>query len=198
MSSRKIVHLGLSLLGVLLCSVSANAQAGEPNSSFATLDYSAIKRDLAVFQGVVDTTVKQTVPGFLPLLGSTKGVYLPEYGVVFGLEVNLYRIRQLSPFDLRPHSQQELEEAYTLAVKRLDSIKENLIKVMGEHGSALGPLKLQDYLTVVVYLLPVETGTGRSLPSQMVMRAKRAVINDYRENKLSFSEFARKVELALF
>jgi hypothetical protein len=198
MTSRKFSHLGLSLLGLLLYSMSANAQAGESNSSLATLDYPAIKRDLAVFQGVVDTTVKQTVPGFLPVLGSTKGVYLPEYGAVFGLEVNLYRIRQLSPFDLRPLSQQELEEAYTLAMKRLDSVKGNLIKVMGEHGSALGPLKPPDYLTVVVYIFPVETGTAHSLPSQLVLRAKRSMINDYRENKLSFPDFAKKVEVALF
>ena len=194
MSINNRVHgclVGFLLLGL---SVSATAQAGDPSSPLAGLDYSSVKRDLAVFQGVVDTTVKQSVSGLLPVLGTTKGVYLPEYGAIFGIEVNLYRIRQLSPFDLRPHTPQELEEAYAQTIKRLDSVKESLIKAMGEHGSAMEQLKPQDYLTVVVYLLPVETGLTRPLPSQLVLRAKRTLIGDYRENKLSFAEFAKKVE----
>ncbi len=174
------------------------AQGNEPPSSIEGMDFAAIKRDLAVFQGVVDTTVKQTVQGFMPLLGSTRGVLLPEYGVVFSLEVNLYQIRFLSPFNMRPHSQQELDDAYQQLLARLESIKQNLVKVIGEHGSALGQLKPQDYLTIVVYLLPIDVGPNRSIPTQVIMRVKRSFVNDYRESRLTFSGFSKKMETVQF
>src|SRR5437867_718220 len=105
--------LGVVFLLICCLSVSAASQArgAEPASVHEALDYSAIKKDLAVFQGVVDTTVRQNLQGPFPILGSTKGTYLPEYGAVFNLEVNLYQIRVISPFDLRPHTDKELNDA---------------------------------------------------------------------------------------
>jgi len=162
------------------------------------LDYNAIKKDLAVFQGVIDTTVKQIIQGPFSILGSTKGTYLPEYGAVFNLEVNLYQIRQLSPFDFRPHTEKELNDAHDLMMKRIEILKEGLVKAMGEHGSSLGQLKPNDYLTVVVHLFSVEAEAKRPAPSQMILRVKKSFITDYRENKLPPGDLAKKVELVQF
>ncbi|HVN79321.1 MAG TPA: hypothetical protein VMW38_10020 [Terriglobia bacterium] len=195
--TKSIEKLSLISCGLLLA-VATCAGGMDAQISINSLDYSMVKRDLAVFQGVIDTTVKQSVQSIMPLTGSTRGVCLPEYGAVFSLEVNLYQIRPLSPFNMRPHSQQELDSAYQQLVARLESIKQNFIKVMGEHGSALSELKPQDYLTVVINLLPIDPGPGRSIPTQVVMRVKRSNIDDYRENKITFSEFSKKVEVAQF
>ena len=192
MERMSLVSCGL-LFAVTTCTRGMDAQI-----SINSLDYSTVKRDLAVFQGVVDTTVKQSVQSIMPLTSSTRGVCLPEYGAVFSLEVNLYQIRPLSPFNMRPHSQQELDSAYQQLLARLESIKQNFIKVMGEHGAALGELKSQDFLTIVINLLPIDAGPGRSIPTQVIMRVKRSSINDYRENKITFSDFSKKVEVAQF
>src|SRR2546428_518394 len=138
--------LGVVLLLICCLSVSAASQArgAEPASVHEALDYSVIKKDLAVFQGVVDTTVRQNFQGPFPILGSTTGTYLLEYGAVFNLEVNLYQIRVISPFDLMPHTEKELNDAYNSMMKRIETLKGNLIKVMGEHGPSLEQFKPDD------------------------------------------------------
>jgi hypothetical protein len=69
---------------------------------------------------------------------------------------------------------------------------------MGEHGAALSELKPQDFLTIVINVLPFDAGPGRSVPTQVVMRVKRSSIDEYRENKITFTEFSKKVELVQF
>jgi hypothetical protein len=195
---RKEAGLVILLLWSLFASTASRGQGSEPVSFNGALDYTAIKKDLAVFQGVIDTTVKQIIQGPFAILGSTKGTYLPEYGAVFNLEVNLYQIRQLSPFDFRPHTEKELNDAYNLMMKRIEDLKERLVKAMGEHGSSLEQLKPNDYLTVVVHLFSAETEAKRPAPSQMILRVKKSFITDYRENRLPLGDLAKKVELVQF
>jgi len=192
--------LGPVLLLICTLSVSGTSQVrgAETASVSGTFDYSGIKKELVVFQGVVDTTVRQLFQGPFPILGSTKGTYLPEYGAVFNLEVNLYQIRHISPFDLRPHTDRELNEAYNAMLKRVDTLKGTLIKVMGEHGPSLQQVKAEDNFTLVVHLFNVEDEARRPCPSQIILKAKKSVLSDYRENKLSLAELAKKVEIVQF
>jgi hypothetical protein len=198
LSISKEAGLAFLLLWSLLASTALLGQGSEPVPFNGALDYNAIKKDLAVFQGVIDTTVKQIIQGPFSILGSTKGTYLPEYGAVFNLEVNLYQIRQLSPFDFRPHTKKELDDAHDLMMKRIVTLKEGLVKAMGEYGSSLEQLKPNDYLTVVVHLFSGEAEAKRSAPSQMILRVKKSFITDYRENKLPPGDLAKKVELVQF
>jgi hypothetical protein len=183
---------------VLSVSGAAQVRGAEPASIPASFDYSGIKKELVVFQGVVDTTVRQLFQGPFPILGSTKGTYLPEYGVVFNLEVNLYQIRHLSPFDLRPHTEQELKEAYSAMLKRIETLKGSLIKVMGDHGSALQQVKPDDNFALVVHLFNVEDEAKRPTPSQLILKTKKSVLNDYRESRLSLADLVKKVEVVQF
>jgi hypothetical protein len=183
---------------ILSVSGAAQVRGAEPASIPASFDYSGIKKELVVFQGVVDTTVRQLFQGPFPILGSTKGTYLPEYGVVFNLEVNLYQIRHLSPFDLRPHTEQELKEAYSAMLKRIETLKGSLIKVMGDHGSALQQVKPEDNFALVVHLFNVEDEARRPTPSQLILKTKKSVLNDYRESRLSLADLVKKVEVVQF
>jgi hypothetical protein len=192
--------LGPALL--VICALSGSGipqvRGAETTSVSGSFDYSGIKKELVVFQGVVDTTVRQLFKGPFPILGSTKGTYLPEYGAIFDLEVNLYQIRHLSPFDLRPHTNQELNEAYDAMLKRVDTLKGALIKVMGEHGPSLQQVRADDNFTVVVHIFNVEDESKRSCPSQIILKAKKSALSDYRENKLSLAELSKKIDIVQF
>ena len=172
----------------ILCITSpqTGSAQGSNAATDAQVNYASVKRELEVFQGVIDTTVKQTISGTFTILSSAKGLYLPEYGAVFSFEVNLYQIRHLSPFDLRPHTPKELEDAYAQMLSRIETLKSNLIRAMGEHGAALGTLRPEDHLTVVMYLLQVDLGANRSIPSQIQLKMTRSLVGEYRENKLPF------------
>jgi hypothetical protein len=162
------------------------------------VDYPAMKKDLAVLEGVIDTTIKQNITGNFPILSATKGTYLPEYGAVFSVEVNLFQIRQISPFSPQPHTQKELDEAYSLMVKRVATLKEVLVKAIGDYGSSLQQLNPDQYLTVVMHLFNVEQEIKQPVPTQIIFKVKRSLISQYRENRLPMADFIRQMEITQF
>ena len=195
--------LQFSLL--ILCSAlisPTQAQSVASEAPQGALDFAHIRRDMAVFQGVLDTTLKQSLPGPFQILGSSKGTYLPDYGVVFSLEANVYQIRRLSPFDMRPHTQKELSDAYDQMMTRIELVKELIIRAMAEHGATLRQLGPEENLTVITHLFTGGFNGGsdpkREFPSQLVFIVKESVINEYREAKINQDQFAKNVKLLQF
>lgn len=178
------------------------AQNVAPASSQETLDFAHIRRDLAVFQGVLDTTLKQSLPGPFQILGSSRGTYLPDYGAVFSLEVNVYQIRRLSPFDMRPHTEKELKDAHDQMMTRIELVKELIVRAMAEHGSTLRQLGPDENLTVIAHLFTGgfngDSDPKREFPSQLVFSVKETVINEYREAKTNLDQFTKSVKLLQF
>jgi hypothetical protein len=190
---------------LILCSAltsSIQAQSVASEAPQGTLDFAHIRRDLAVFQGVLDTTLKQSLPGPFQILGSSKGTYLPDYGVVFSLEANVYQIRHLSPFDMRPHTQKELSDAYNQMMTRIELVKELIIRAIAEHGSTLRQLGPEENLTVITHLFTGGFNGGsdskREFPSQLVFSVKESVLNEYREAKINLDQFSKSVKLLQF
>ena len=164
----------------------------------AGVDYAAVKKEIAVFEGIIDTTIKQLVEGSFPLLSSTKGTFLADYGVLFSLEANLFQIRQISPFSPQPHSQKELDEAYALMIKRLALVKGAVIRAIGEYGASLQQLKPDQNLIVAMHLFNVDSQMKQPVPSQVIFKVRRSVINQYRENRLPLAEFTKQMEIVQF
>ena len=92
--------LSVAMLGVL----SALGLCASAWGQMPTPDYSALLRQMRILQAVIDETMAQTFALPFGLLQKTQGTYLPDFGVVFSLEVNLYPVRVPSPFDPRPLS----------------------------------------------------------------------------------------------
>jgi hypothetical protein len=198
---KPILQLSLLILcPALILPIQAQSVASEAPQG--TLDFAHIRRDLAVFQGVLDTTLKQSLPGPFQILGSSKGTYLPDYGVVFSLEANVYQLRHLSPFDMRPHTQKELSDAYDQMMTRIELVKELIIRAIAEHGATLRQLGPEENLTVITHLFTGGFNAGsdpkREFPSQLVFSVKESVINEYREAKINLDQFAKSVKLLQF
>ncbi len=187
-----------TLLGMNLFLIAVWSSFLWAQNTAAQVDYPSMKKDLAVFEGVIDTTIKQNISGNFPILSSTKGTYLPEYGAVFSVEVNLFQIRQIFPFSPAPHTQKELDEAYSLMVKRLGTLKEVLVKAIGEHGTSLQQLKPEQNLTVVMHLFNVEQQIKQPVPTQVIFKVRRSLISQYRENRMPLAEFSRQMEIIQF
>jgi hypothetical protein len=195
------VPIGLLIFCSALVLVT-HAQSDAPASSQETLDFAHIKRDLAVFQGVLDTTLKQSLPGPFQILGSSRGTYLPDYGAVFSLEANVYQIRRLSPFDMRPHTEKELKDAHDQMTTRIELVKELIVRAMAEHGSTFRQLGPDENLTVIAHLFTGgfdrDIDAKRKYPSQLVFSVKESVINEYREARTNLDQFTKSVKLLQF
>ncbi len=162
------------------------------------IDFAVVKKDLAIFQGVLDTTLRQSLPGPFPILGGIRGTYLPGYGEVFTLEVNVYQIRRITPFDLKPHTEKELDDAYKQMIGRIETVKSLLLKAIGEYGSTLQQLGPEDTLTVVAHLFAGTREPREGFPSQVTFSVNKSVVRDYREAKIKFDDFVKQVRVLQF
>jgi hypothetical protein len=193
MHTQKRIVAWITLILVLALGNLLRAQGADTPSANTGLDLAGLKKELAVFQGVIDTTIKENLQGPFPVLGSTRGTYLPDYGAVFNLEVNAYLIRQPSPFDMKPHSQKELDDAYEKMMSRIQNVKGLIIKAIAEHGNSINQLKPGENLTVVVYLFSARGDERRPSPSQIVLNVKRYVLQQYQERKISMEDLKQNI-----
>jgi hypothetical protein len=197
----KIMKTILQFSFLILCSALISpiqAQSVASEAPDGTLDFAHIKRDLAVFQGVLDTTLKQSLPGPFQILGSSKGTYLPDYGVVFSLEANVYQIRRLSPFDMRPHTQKELSDAHDLMMTRSELVKELIIGHRGARGTLRQLTRGKSHGDHAPLRALQWGGDPKRNYIALVFSVKESVINEYRETKINLDEFAKSVKLLQF
>jgi hypothetical protein len=153
----------------------------------------ALKAQMKVLEAVINETMGQTFAPPFGLLEKAKGTYLPNFGVVFSLEVNLYPVRIPNPFDLRPLSKEELEKARKVKLERIRTIKQAVPRLLADHGSTLREIGADESIAVVVHLFHFQA-EGESLPTQIVMEVKKSDLDQYWDKKLSFDGLREKVK----
>jgi hypothetical protein len=180
-----VAMLGMSLL--LGLSQSLLGQSVPP-------DYGALKAEMRVMEAVIDETMGQTFTPPFGLLEKTKGAYLPDFGLVFSLEVNLYPLRSLSPFDMRPLTKSELDKAAKTKRERIEVIKKSLPRLLADHGSSLRGLSAQESVAVIVHLFQVPT-EGENLPTQLIVEVRKADLEQNWGKMISYEQLLEKVRI---
>ena len=156
--------------------------------------FTVLKGEMRVMEAVIDETMAQQFAPPFGVLEKTKGAYLPDFGLVFDLEVNLYPLRSPNPFDTRPLSKAELENARRVTRERIDTIRKSLPRLLADHASSLRDLKQDQAMAVVVHLFHSEA-EGEPLPTQMVVEARKADLDQYWEKKLSYEQLVGKMKI---
>jgi len=178
---------GLALSAALGALSLLGADSTSPN-------YAALKGQVQVLEAVIDKTMEQTFERPFGLLEKTKGSYLPGYGVIFNLQVNLYPVRVPNPFDPRPLSEEEVRKARTVKLDRIETIKRAVPRLLADHAGSLRALGPEDTVAVIVHLFHFQA-EGEKLPTQLVLQVKKADLDQYQERKLSFDELVRKMNV---
>ena len=108
--------------------------------------------------------------------GATRSIYLPGYGAVFSVEVNLAPTANLSPFR-RSYSAEEIADLNERKRGGLEPLRRKMRQILVEHGPALTALApdLQVALAVTLFHFPWEDRTH--LPSQIVIAARRGALD---------------------
>lgn len=162
----------------------------------APVDRARLRGQIEQFQAVIEDALRQGVRS--TVLSAPRGAYLEGYGAVFSTEASLYRIRSITPFNRKPYSRQELEQAHRAALERLDRLKENLRLAVAEHGSLLEQLQPSHTLAVIVHLYNGVADPGRPFPSQLIFKASAGSVNDYRQGRITRDELAGQVRISQF
>lgn len=156
-------------------------------------DHADLKNEMKVFEAVINQSVSQTFAPPFGLLEKAKGAYLPDFGVVFSLEVNLYPTRMPSPFDTRPLSRTEVETARKTKVERIETIKKSVPRLLADHAAALHDVGADETVAVVTHFFEVQADGG--LPSQVVIEVKKSDLDQYVDKKLSYEQLLGKMKI---
>jgi hypothetical protein len=183
--SGRAVMIGLACWLLPLWSVRAQS----PPSNL-----SALKGEMKVFEAVIDGTMSQTFAPPFGLLESTKGTYLPGFGLAFSLEVNLYPTRTPGPFDMAPLSKAEIEKAQKVKLERIAAVKQSVPRLLADHAMSLRSLGSDDSVAVVVHLFEVEPGDTK-LPDQLVIETRKSDLNKFWDKKISYQELVGKMKI---
>ena len=181
------------LLAVVLLLVAGRLLEAQP----APLQHSALKGEMKVLEAVIDQTMSQTFAPPFGLLQKTKGAYLPDFGLVFSLEINLYPTRLPNPFDLRPVSKAEIDEAYKVKLQRIAAIKQSVPRLLADHASSLRHLGPDETVAVVTHFFQVQTEDD-ALPTQLIIEVKKLDLDQYENKALSYEQLLGKMKMSEF
>lgn len=152
-------------------------------STLAAADRSSVTRqELASVEKSLDVGVRRLDPNDpYDLLGFTRGVYVPGYGVVLSAEVNLV-ITFISPFS-PPPTGVRLTQLREKKVRRLTAMRDWMRQALVNAASTLDlPPNEEVVLGITLFYRGFEERQG--LPGQIVMRAPRQKLLDFKDNRI--------------
>jgi hypothetical protein len=157
-------------------------------------DLSPLKAEMKVFEAVVDGTLAQTFAPPFGLLEKTKGTYLPGFGLVFSLEVNLYPMRTPNPFNMSPLSKGELDKAQEAMRERIVTIRQSVPRLLADHAVSLRHLGSGDSVAVVVHLFEMQSGDAK-LPDQLVITIRKSDLDQFWDKKITYQDLTAKMTI---
>lgn len=128
----------------------------------------------------------------MALVGSTRGVYLPGYGIVFSAEINI----ATAPISLMNPIPSEGEKVAHRKKKleRLPQLKDAMKKALMDTAASLDPVPATDQV-VIALLLPRytwEDATG--MPLQVTAQCTRQQLLSARANPASLDQIVKITE----
>jgi hypothetical protein len=193
------VHFGLrGRSGMALAALSVTL-AASPSvwCQSASINYASLKGEMRVLSAVIDESMAQTFSPPFGVLEKTKGTYLPGYGVVFALEVNLYPVSLQNLLPARSPTKGQLEHELAIKKKRIKIIEQTVPRLLAEHAESLREVKPDDRVAVVIHLFFVMSG-GQDLPSQVVVQVMKRDLEQYWNKKLTYEQFLNLVRMVEF
>lgn len=123
----------------------------------------------------------------LDLLGTTRGVYLDNYGVVFSAEVGLYPDPARTP--MQPAwTPAFIQALHAKKLERLPILKQMMREMLTNLAVALDTMPGNEQVVVAVTLFYRKLEKRDGLPEQIVMQAPRQVLLDIRDKKAAPEE----------
>jgi len=170
----------------------AGQGAAQTAATLPEVDLRGLKIQLQVFQDLVNRSIQQSFEQPFTLLQDAKGSYLPHFGAVFQLEVNLHPMRLISPFDMRPYTPEELRKARDAKLQRVRELKTRLSALLLEHGTKLSEVPPDQGVAIVVHLFNLPSEQSEALPTQLVIETSRAVLLDAQAQRTTVAEFQKR------
>jgi hypothetical protein len=149
----------------------------------------ALKAQMQSFQGVLNRYIIQAFEQPFTLLQDAKGVYLPHFGVVFHLEVNLAPLRMLNMFDSRGYSAEEIRKTKETKLQRVRQLKDRLSELLLEHGDEMAAVPTDENVAIAVHLFNMPSEQTEGVPTQFVIETSRQTLVNSKSLGLTKKDF---------
>ena len=158
----------------------------------------AVRATLKSVEKTIDEKVQQmTARAPFVLLGTTRGAYLPGYGAVFSLEVNLVPVAGLSPF--RPaYTPQEMQNLNRQKREKIGTLRAGLRPLLVEQAAGLAQIPTGEKVALIVTLFNFHWEDTTGLPSQIVLQATRQDLINLKARSAAPPELERVIEMKEF
>jgi hypothetical protein len=141
------------------------------------------RADLAGLERKFDRTIPTLdVNDPYDLLGTTRGIYLPNFGVVFTTELNLV-VTTISPF-LPELTVSDIEKLHRKKLTRVPALKQCMRKMLVEAAADLKGVPVGERIVLGVTIFYRQFEIKDNLPRQIVMQAPRKALLDFKAGRI--------------
>ena len=162
---------------LLFAAVPLAAQKPQPVAARAEIQQVQVEQQQGMVMRVSIQNVEKKTDGRLSaqptdLMGNTRGIYLPGFGVVLTAEVAIVQVTGLSPFH-QTISPEERVSAHKRKIEALPKLKEAIKAALVSAASDLGGVPSNEKVVLGVNLFYWYWEDRAGLPSQIIMQATR-------------------------
>lgn len=180
-------YLLVLVLCLLLAPLAASAVPPPPAP-----DNAALKRQMQELERVLNNTLSHMF-GDRPfaVLQEAKSAYIPGFGVVAHMELNLYPMRFVWPFSPQPYSPKELKTEHEQKIVRLKELRLALRDLLVAQAGNLTQLSDEESLAVIVHFY--NQREYPEIPGQLVVQARRQALLTLQGRKAEPAEWAKVI-----
>jgi hypothetical protein len=185
-------------MAIALCGMSVLGTAQPAATPPDSVQLQNLRSQVLQFQELINRDLQTALDHPFGMLQDAKGIYLPHYGVVFHMELNLAPMRVLSVFDVRPYTEQELQQTHDTKLERIRELKEYLSELLRLHGEELSAVPPDQEVAIVVHLFNMPSERTEGLPIQFAVEVSSALLAGPQAHKITAEEFRKKVSFFEF
>jgi hypothetical protein len=193
MDYRTAIFAIIFISGSLSESLAAKRPPLPQDVSEIKVDYAATRREIQNFEAVLNNVISLTFSSSpFALVQKPKGVYLPGYGISLSFLINIHRAVLNTPFG---EVRQSADITPELKRRRIEDLKEKLIKALLDNGDSLHQLRKDEWVTIVAFFedrnFPDEPNENKTL----VLSVQKKDLDELAHKDDRWKEFKQRMRI---
>lgn len=182
----------LVLLGLVPAAFPLTGLEREQNGVNDRVDLSSARREIEVFEAIINNLLNTAFTAPYALSQKTKGAYLPGYGVAFNFLINIHRALVNTPFgqtrtgvDISPEQKR----------KRIEDLKDRLTRLLLDQGDSLRQVKKDEFVTIVAFFEDRNFPDEESQNKTVVMSIFKKDLDELARREDRLKDFKQRMKI---
>ncbi len=178
---------------VLALALPSKVSAGLQENADLHMDYDSMRREIQNFEAQIGTAINSVFSSSsFALVQKPKGVYLQGYGVTFDFLINIHRAVIDTPFGQIRGGGEVTPE---LKRRRIEELKEKIIRVLMDRGDSFRQLRKDDAVTIVAFFEDRNFPDEQSENKTIVVTAIKKDLDELAHREDRLKEFKQRMRI---